>query len=159
MSSRLWPALVLLALPPGCSQPSGDTANSTNTQSNAAAPASTAQPAAAADWRQLAECSSKLEAVARLFSAIASQGSDAQSQEMLTRSLDRQSAAMRFQQRANQLAQSTADGGANPEVERIRTETAARLEAERARQPFEDFAVWLGREADGCAPLDAAPQN
>jgi hypothetical protein len=138
----------------GCSE-----SQSGNTMANAAGAAApgAAAPAPPADFRRLAECAAKMEAVGRLYSAVASQSSGAEAEQMRARASERSRAGFNLRMRAEDSERAAASAGApaGSQVPRIITETEAALEAERARQPFGDFAIWLGREADQCAPLVA----
>lgn len=145
-----------LVLSAGCSEP-----QSSREEANATADAApaTAAPASAPDFRQLAECSAKLDAVSRFYRAVASQSSGDEAAEMSATADQRSRGAFELRMRAEDRERTASAssqpgaGSAGSQVPTIIEETEAALEAERARQPFEDFAVWLGREADRCAPL------
>ena len=158
------------ALAAGCSQQGTNTAASNGPAANewaAPEPANTAAPAttngttAAAgqdDYRRMAECASRLEAVARMYSAMAQGMTGGRAIELITMSSERRSAAIMLNFRAEsaeliQNPNAVSQPQAEREVPRIRRETDAAIEAERRRRPFEDFAIWVGREADGCAAL------
>jgi hypothetical protein len=141
-----------LILGTACSQRSESNSQAT-AGGNAAAPK--AAPAAAPDFRELAACAAKMEAVGRLYRAIASQSSGEQAAQMNSRASQRGRAGFELRIKAEQ-SERAADASSGPgksQVPTIIRETEATLEAERSRQPFEDFAIWLGREADRCAPL------
>lgn len=156
--SRLSILLVtgVMLLGAGCSQ-----REASNDQGEAfadAAPSATAT-APVADFRQLAECAAKMDAISRLYRAIASQSSGDEASQMNAMADQRSRAGFDFRMRAEdserapQGSSGPAQGGEGSQVSRIVSETEAALEAQRARVPFEEFAIWLGREADGCAPL------
>ena len=117
----------------------------------APAPAATAAPSGEAGFRQLAECAATMEAMSRLYDAIASREQGARADEMRRTGSARRIAAFDFQMSASTLG--TRLGKTEADIERIKRERHAQLEQERARQPdFGEFAVWLGREADRCPP-------
>ena len=117
----------------------------------ATAPAATAAPSGEAGFRQLAECAATMEAMSRLYTAIASREQGARGEDMRRTASARGLAALDFEMSASSLGSSL--GKTPADVERIKRERHAQLERERARQPdFGEFAVWLGREADHCPP-------
>ena len=150
----------LAALIAGCSdRPAGNASTNSAANASAAAPENAAGPApangsasaGAPEYRRLAECASKFEAVARMYDAMADTVGGAQAIDLVARAGERRTAAISLNARAESAAiMANAPEG---EVARIRRETDASIEAERARQPFEAFALWVGREADACAPL------
>ena len=156
--SRLSTLLVagVMLLGAGCSQ-----REASNDQSETvadAAPSATAT-APVADVRQLAECAAKMEAISRLYRAIASQSSGDEATQMNFMADQRGRAGFDLRMRAEDSERAspgtsgTAPGSAGSQVPRIISETEAALEAQRGRVPFDEFAIWLGREADGCAPF------
>lgn len=120
------------------------------TASAPAAPAAPAASSGAADVRQLAECAATMDALGRLYDAIASGEQGARRDELSRTAVARRSAAFGFEMEASGAAMRS--GGAQADVERIKRDRNAQLEQERARQAdFGEFAVWLGREGDRCA--------
>lgn len=156
MKSRIAAASCGLALIAGCSgQPQSSAGNGQNgmaTSNTAAAlPPATAAPTGETGFRQLAECAATMEAVGRLYNAIASREQGARGDEMRRTASARSLAAFDFESSASTLGVSL--GKTQADVERIKRERHTQLEQERARQPdFGEFAVWLGREADRCPP-------
>jgi len=156
MKSRIAAASCGLALIAGCSgQPQNNAVNGQDatSPSNAATalPAAPARPTGEAGFRQLAECAATMEAMSRLYTAIASREQGARADEMRRTASARGLAAFDFETSASTLG--TSLGKTQADVERIKRERHAQLEQERARQPdFGEFAVWLGREADHCPP-------
>lgn len=146
-------AASLVVLAAGCSNE--QTSNGLTDVASDASPAPTAQ-APAADFRQLAECVAKLGAVSRLYRAVASQSSGDQAAEMSGRADQRDRAASDMRMRAEEAERAASSPGSAGVAQVIR-ETEAALEDERRQRPFEDFAVWLGRESDRCATLVAGP--
>ena len=100
------------------------------------------------DYRALAECSARMDAVSNLYAAIADTSSGDSSNELRSTGELRAAAARVLKAEAEKLA-----GAASAEVETIITETHASIAAEKETKPFEDFGVWLGSQADLCAPL------
>lgn len=155
--SRLSTLLVagVMLLGAGCSQ-----REASNDQSEAAdaAPSATAT-APVADVRQLAECAAKMDAISRLYRAIATQSSGDEAAQMNAIADQRSRAGFDLRMRAEDSERASAGpsvpapGPAESQVPRIISETEAELEAQRGRVPFDEFAIWLGREADGCAPF------
>jgi hypothetical protein len=156
MKSKIAAASCGLALIAGCSgQPQDNAGNGQNgaTTSNAATalPAAPARPTGEAGFRQLAECAATMEAMSRLYTAIASREQGGRAEEMRRTASARGLAAFDFETSASSLG--TSLGRTQADVDRIKQERHAGLERERARQPdFGEFAVWLGREADHCPP-------
>jgi hypothetical protein len=156
MKSRIIAASSGLALIAGCSgqpQNSAGTGQNDMAAGNAATTqsAASAAPAGEAGFRQLAECAAMMEAVSRLYNAIASREQGARAEEMRRTASARGLAAFDFETSASSLGASL--GKTQADIERIKRERHARLEQERARQPdFGEFAIWLGREADRCPP-------
>ena len=140
-----------------CSQSSPD--GSAKTPSGPATNnAATPTAAAPADWRRLAECSSRVGAVARFYGAVSTSKTGADGARYLDMQFERERAAQRMQSEAERLEMESASdpltfNPASSEVRRIRRDTDAAIERERERLPFEEFAVWLGRESDRCASL------
>jgi hypothetical protein len=153
MKSRIAAASCGLALIAGCSgqsQNSAGSAQNGTAASNVAAALPT-PPAGEAGFRQLAECAATMEAMSRLYNAIASREQGARADEMRRTASARGLAAFDFETSASSLGASL--GKTPADIERIKRERHAQLEQERARQPdFGEFAVWLGREADHCPP-------
>lgn len=156
MKRRIAAASCGLALIAGCSgQPQDSTANGPNgaATSNAASalPAARAPLTGESGFRQLAECAATMEAMSRLYTAIASREQGARADEMRRTASARGLAAFDFETSASSLGASL--GKTQADIERIKRDRHAQLEQERARQPdFAEFAVWLGREADHCPP-------
>ena len=156
MKSKIAAASCGLALIAGCSgQPQDNAGNGQNgaTASNAATalPAAPARPTGETGFRQLAECAATMEAMSRLYTAIASREQGARGEDMRRTASARGLAALDFEMSASSLGSSL--GKTPADVERIKRERHAQMEQERARQPdFGEFAVWLGREADRCPP-------
>ena len=156
MKRRIAAASCGLVLIAGCSgQPQNSAVSGQNgtAASNAATalPAAPAAPTGEAGFRQLAECAATMEAMSRLYSAIASREQGARADEMRRTASARGLAAFDFETSASSLGASL--GKTPADIERIKRERHAQLEQERARQPdFGEFAVWLGREADHCPP-------
>ena len=145
----------LTAFTVGCSN--SEPRNSEADTASAATPATstapaTATPAPAADFRQLAECAAKVEAVSRLYRAVASQSSGAQASEMNDRASQRSVAAYDLRVKAEEL-EGAAPGSAGAQVPQIISETETELENERSRRPFDEFAIWIGQESDRCSTL------
>jgi hypothetical protein len=156
MKSRIAAASCGLALIAGCSGQSQNSAgngqNGTATSNAATAlPAASAPPTGETGFRQLAECAATMEAVSRLYNAIASREQGARADEMRRTASARGLAAFDFETSASSLGVPL--GKTQADIDRIKRERHAQLEQERARQPdFGEFAVWLGREADRCPP-------
>ena len=161
------------ALVTGCSQQSMDNVTSNGPASNESAapePANAAAPAAGNtaasggdELRTLAECSSTLEAVARLYQAMSSSAGASEAMNLIATGSERTTAALTLELRADTIERQRNPNAImlrreDTEVAHIRTARAAAIEAERARQPFEQFAIWLGRESDRCMPLVPAQQ-
>lgn len=116
---------------------------------NGANPADEASATAkAADYKQLASCSAKMAAVGKLYHAIASQKTGAEAEELDNIGTQRGASGYMFMREAHKLA-----GPASAEVDALIKEEEARIQAEMDKQPFEEFAVAIGKEADKCAPL------
>ena len=109
-------------------------------------------PVPAADFRQLAECVAKVEAVSRLYRAVASQSSGAEAAEMNNRASQRSLAAFDLRTKAEEM-EGVAPGSADAQVPKIISETETELENERSSRPFDEFAIWIGQESDRCATL------
>jgi hypothetical protein len=156
MKSRIAAASCGLALIAGCSgQPQSNAVNGQDgtSSSNAATamPAAPARPTGEAGFRQLAECAATMEAMSRLYNAIASREQGARADDMRRTATARSVTAFNLELNASNLGASL--GRTQADLERIKRERHAQLEQERARQPdFGEFAVWLGREADHCPP-------
>lgn len=145
----------LVALTVGCSNSEStnseaDTASSA-TSGTSTAPATVA-PTPTADFRQLAECVAKVEAVSRLYRAVASQSSGAQAAEMYERASQQSLAAFDLRTKAEEM-EGVAVGSADAQVPTIIRETETELENVRSRRPFDEFAIWIGQESDRCATL------
>ena len=158
MRNALFCSLLLLASTSACSESETPDSSANETSANQAAPAANATQTASADWRQMAECSSRMSAMARMWGAVSTTKSGEEASRFLQMEVDRQAAANRLSSEARRLEMEAAPAGTlfdpeQGEVTRIMRETDAAIEQERARQPFEEFATWLGREADRCAPL------
>lgn len=157
MKSWIAAAAGCLALSTGCSGQSQNGSDGAGNRMPAGNAAGATGPEASltgeARFRRLAECSATVEALSHLYDAIASQEQGARKADLLQTAEARRSAATILELDAftagRPLGRTTAD------IARIKTETRASIEAERARQrDFGDFAIWLGREADRCAALD-----
>lgn len=144
-------ASLLAACTGGETEPANGSANEA-----AAAAAAPALPTGEEGVRRYAECASTLNAVSNLYNAIASQSSGAEQEEMLQSASARGIAALEFEMRATQLLRDVPNAPVD-QVSRVMAERRDALERERERQPFEDFAIWLGREADQCAAIAPTP--
>ena len=156
MRGALLMSAILSAQLTACSEGTAPAAeNQTASSESAAAPP--AEPTGEEGVRRYAECASTLDAVANLYSAIASQSSGADAEEMSRTASARSSAAREFDARAIDLASALPNAPPNL-VGQLMSARNEQLEQERQRQPFEDFAVWLGREADQCAAIAPRPR-
>lgn len=160
MRSSILLVVTLLVLTPACSQPAGNgEANDQASRGEADAPNNGTAIVQAADWRRIAECSSKMDAVARVYNAASVKSSGDEGKKLFDMAAQREKDAFRFKSEAQRLEmESTPDAALvlNPtdsEVEKIRRKTETAIESERGRQPFEDFVIWVGREADRCAAV------
>ena len=114
---------------------------------NATDPSSCPTPVALPRTRSLP---AKVGAVSRLYRAVASQSSGDEAAEMNGRADQRDRAASDLRMRAEDAERAASSPGSAGVAQVIR-ETEAALEDERRLRPFEDFAIWLGRESDRCA--------
>src|SRR5690606_22197872 len=95
-------------------------------------------------------CAAKLDAVAILYRTIAEQsGSPRTAQTAEARA----AAADAYRRQAINLGAPLAQG--LNDTERAIAEAAREIQQAQAGQSFEDFAVWVGREADRCPPPPA----
>ena len=101
--------------------------------------------AAGGDFRALAECSARMDAVSNLYAAIADTTGNS---EMTSTAELRAAAARVLKAEAEKVA-----GDASAEVEKIIGETKAAIDAEQQKREFEDFGAWVGQQADGCASI------
>jgi len=135
----------ILALVAACSQPAED-------EAAAAASEGTAALSGEAGFATAANCYAQLGAVSRLFSAIAEQSSGAERQDLADRAVSREFAANQYQLLANRLA---GEIGQSAEVtDQAFKQAEAAVEREFNAREFEDFAVWVGEQADQCPPPD-----
>jgi hypothetical protein len=99
------------------------------------------------DYRALAECSARMDAVSALYGAIAEAPSGDSAGEMRNTAELRAAAAQVLKAEAEKVS------GDAAAVETVIAETKASIDAEQEKQEFQQFGAWLGKEADGCAPL------
>lgn len=149
MKLRIFAATPIAALLAACSPSAGDEANAGETEDAAlAAPALSGE----AGFTTAANCYVQLGAVSRLFSSIAEQSEGAERQEMADLAVARELAANQYQIMANRLAEEI---GQSAEVtNQAFNQAQAAVDREFGAREFQDFAVWVGEEADKCPPLD-----
>lgn len=116
--------------------------------SGAASADASADASGGGDYHSAAQCSAKMEAVSALYAAIASSSSGDTATQMRETADLRATAARVLKAKAEEYA-----GDASGEVATIIAETREMIEANQESMAFEDFASWVGKEADGCAPM------
>lgn len=105
-----------------------------------------------AGYDQAVRCAAMLEATGLLYGTLAKQTKDSQVAE---RAATRAAAGAAFRAKAINIGAPLAQG--RDDTERAIAAVAEEIKQEHGRQPFTDFAVWLGREADRCPPPPPPP--
>jgi len=143
MRYTLLAAALLMLLVAGC----GDTA-----ENEAATEEATETAAAATEegFTASVDCHAKLVAVARLWNTLADNSEGAEQQEMRDTATARDAAATLYRTQADTMG--TELGKTPEDVEAAVTAATAAVDSEFEAREFEDFAVWLGAEADKCPP-------
>ncbi len=104
-----------------------------------------------AGYDQAVRCAAMLEATGALYATLAEEIGDSATAQ---RAASRASAGAAFRAEAINLGAPLAQG--RNDTERAIAAVTTEIQQQQNRQPFEDFAVWLGREADRCPPAAAA---
>jgi len=153
MKLRIFTAAPIVALMAACSPSAGDEANAGEAEDAAlAAPAAASALSGEAGFTTAANCYVQLGAVSRLFSALAEQSEGAERQEMADLAIARELAADQYQLMANRLAEEI---GQSAEVtNQAFNQAQAAVDREFGAREFQDFAVWVGEQADQCPPPD-----
>lgn len=109
-------------------------------------------PAAASEesFTAAVDCHAKLVAVARLWNTLADGSTGTEQQEMRDTASARDAAAVLYRSRADTMG--TELGKTPEQVEEAVAAATTAVDGEFAAREFEDFAVWLGAEADKCPP-------
>lgn len=146
--------MVTAALVAACSDAEAPAGNGTASAAPVAAPAPAAPGLSTGEEgvRRYAECAHTLNALANLYSAIASSSTGAEQERMLQAASSESLAALEFERRATELTSGVPNLPPG-HVQSLMDGRRDRLQEEQDRQPFEDFAVWLAREADQCATI------
>lgn len=107
----------------------------------------------AAGYDIAVRCQASFDAVARLYNVLSGQSSGSEREEMAATATRRAAAAEAYRGIARSVGGHI---GHSPEQidAAIKAATAA-VDAEFQKRPFEDFATWVGREADRCPPPSA----
>lgn len=128
-----------------CSGPAGD---------EGAAAAKDAEAAAAetnkAGYEIAVRCQASLDAVSRLYSALSNQSEGAEREEMGALAVERELAATNYRDIAQRVGAHI--GHSKADIGKMIKAAHAAVQAEYDKRPFEDFAVWVGEEADRCPP-------
>lgn len=138
----------------GCGQPGAPDGNAAaDAPANAGAGMMTASaPALSGEsgFAHAAACYARLAAVSRLFSVIAEDSIGAERADMAARASSRLAASGRYRSIASELGSGL--GRSASDIERALRTADGEVERQHASMPFEEFMIWLGREADGCPP-------
>ena len=145
MSFKILAAAPFMLLVAGC----GDAAED-ETATEAASEATDTAGASESGFTAAVDCHAKLVAVARLWNTLADNSTGAEQQEMRDTASSRDAAAVLYRSQADTMA--TELGKTPEQVEEAVTAATAAVDAEFEARAFEDFAVWLGGEADKCPP-------
>ena len=143
MSYRILAAAPLALLAVGCSGSGGEEDAATEEVTETAAVSEEGFQAAV-------DCHAKLVAVARLWNTLADNSSGSEQQEMRDTATARDAAATLYRSQADTMA--TSLGKTSDQVEEAVATATAAVDSEFENREFEDFAVWLGGEADKCPP-------
>ena len=104
----------------------------------------------AAGYDIAVRCQASFDAVARLYKILSEQATGSDREEMATTATQRSAAAEAYRGIARSVGAKMGRPGADIDAA-IKSATAA-VDAEFEKRPFEDFASWVGQEADRCPP-------
>ncbi len=147
----------LLAAATGCGQPATPDGNAAAVAGNqvpgtmsASAPALSGETG----FARAAACYARLSAVSRLFSVIAEDSTGADRDDLMGRASSRLAASGRYRSIASELGAGL--GRSASDIEAALRAADDEVERQRTGMPFDEFMIWVGREADGCPPSPAA---
>ena len=107
----------------------------------------------AAGYEIAVRCQASFDAVARLYKVLSEQSGGSERAEMATTATQRAAAAEAYRGIARSVG---AHIGHSPEqIDMAIKGAATAVDAEFQTRPFEDFATWVGQEADRCPPPSA----
>lgn len=107
----------------------------------------------AAGYGIAVRCQASFDAVARLYNVLSGQSSGSEREEMAATATRRAAAAEAYRGIARSVGGHI---GHSPEaIDAAIKAAAAAVDAEFRKRPFEDFATWVGEEADRCPPPPA----
>lgn len=140
MKARMTMALLALC-GTGCSGPAGDAAEATSAKIDAAG------------YEIAVRCQANFDAVARLYKILSEQSTESEPGEMATLATQRGVAAEAYRTIARSVGAKM--GRSGEEIDTALKGATAAVDAEFKKRPFEDFATWVGGEADRCPPPPA----
>lgn len=107
----------------------------------------------AAGYEIALRCQASFDAVARLYNVLSGQSGGSDREEMAATAKQRAAAAEAYRGIARNVG---AHIGHSPEaIDTAIKDAATAVDAEFQKRPFEDFATWVGQEADRCPPPSA----
>lgn len=107
----------------------------------------------AAGYEIAVRCQASFDAVARLYKVLSEQSSGSEREEMAATATQRAAAAEAYRG----IARSVGGHIGHPadQIDTAIKGAATAVDAEFQKRPFEDFATWVGQEADRCPPPSA----
>jgi len=107
----------------------------------------------AAGYDIAVRCQASFDAVARLYNVLSGQSNGSEREEMVATATQRAAAAEAYRGIARSVGGHI--GHAPEQIDAAIKAAAAAVDAEFQKRPFEDFATWVGQEADRCPPPSA----
>ncbi|MGN6691839.1 MAG: hypothetical protein ACTHJU_12925 [Sphingopyxis sp.] len=104
----------------------------------------------AAGYEIAVRCQASFDAVARLYNVLAGQSSGSEQAEMVATAKQRAAAAEAYRGIARSVGAHI--GHSSEAIDTAIKGAATAVDAEFQKRPFEDFATWVGQEADRCPP-------
>lgn len=107
----------------------------------------------AAGYDLAIRCQASFDAVARLYHVLSGQSSGSEREEMEATATQRAASAEAYRGIARKVGGQV--GHSPGQIDMAIKAAAGAVDAEFRKRPFEDFATWVGQEADRCPPPSA----